>query len=130
MLKTAYQIGFELAMEEGNADQLLKEAQELGVDLEKIGQGGLRAAWGALRGFGKNLWSGTKAMKEGLGVLPGGFKSRLSSAWQALTPVEQQALKMTGVGLGGLTAGRMLFGGGGNPPPPPPQQSWLSSLTG
>ena len=147
MIKTAYQIGLQTALQEENFDQLLKEAQELGLDLEKIaipGMGALKGLWGGAKTFGKNLAGGVKGLYQGATKAPGtsgaqlslfnnagqaaakgatpGFMSRMKGAWGALTPGQQQAMKLTGAGAGGMTLGGMMSGGGQQQPPP--QQPW------
>ena len=39
MLKTAYQMGVQQAFQDGGLEELVKEAQNLGLDLEKLGFG-------------------------------------------------------------------------------------------
>ena len=46
MQKIAYQLGMQKALQEENVDQLLKEAQTLGIDVEKLAFG-----WGGLGGL-------------------------------------------------------------------------------
>lgn len=50
MLKTAYHVGVEQALLEENIEALVKEAQELGLDLEKLGFGGILGQLGQYAG--------------------------------------------------------------------------------
>lgn len=81
MLKTAYHVGIEHALKEENIAMLVKEAQELGLDLEKLGFGGILGRLGQYAG---------KAIR-----------------WGAAHPLA--ARTAIGAGLGGLGAG--LTGG-------------------
>jgi hypothetical protein len=136
MLKVAYNLGLQRALEEAGAEQLWKEAQDLGLSVEKLAiLGGLGKAfsslapkvWGGAKNFAGNLGGGIKGMWTGMKpgvVAPGaaapGFMERTQSAWKGLAPGQQQAMKLTGAGAVGLGAGSMMGGSS----QPPPQSSW------
>lgn len=107
MLKTAYQMGVKKAFDEENIDELLKEAEELGIDLEKL------ALLGGLANIGKALWSGGKALGSGLvqagktglghkGLSAGtkAFGRGVAGTWRGLSPLQRRALM--GAGAAGL----------------------------
>ena len=89
MLKTAYQIGLRQALQEGNISQLLKEAQELGIDVEKVAFGlaglgrmgqlgqavGKAVGWGAKHPMAARM-AGGAAMGGGAAALTGGNVSQ------------------------------------------------------
>lgn len=112
MLKTAYQIGFGTAMREGNIGQLLKEAQELGIDLEKValGLGSLGQMAGKAVGFGAkhpmmSRMAGGAALGGGAAGLTGGDVGQ----GMLLGGAGGAALH----GLGGTAGmGKMMMGGG------------------
>jgi len=128
MLKHAYQMGIQKALNDGNAAQLLKEAQEMGIDLEKLafwgalGQGLLGAGKAGL-GLGKTLGKGTYgALRSGVqsarGLSQQGTGTALRTGardaggglrnmWSGMSSGQQAAT----AGLGGLAAGGAMFGG-------------------
>lgn len=97
MLKIAYQMGVQQALSEEDVDRLVKEAQELGIDLEKT-------AW--LGALGKGLATGAKALGGGLKTMGGG-------ALQAGRGAMQGVKASRGLGLGQKARGA-LFGAGGH----------------
>ena len=121
MLKTAYQLGIQRALDEINVNQLVKEAQELGIDVEKIaflgtlanvgkaalsgaktiGSAGLRAGKGLTTGIQRGLQQGEGALGA-LGRGASGAGKQLSSAWGSLSPTQRRALM--GAGATGLYA--------------------------
>jgi hypothetical protein len=132
MLKHAYQLGLQQALNDGNAEQLLKEAQALGIDLEKLalwgslmGAGksalGLGKAWGqgigtaAKQGYGavKGAWQGGAGLGQSLGQGARNVGRSVGQTWKGLTPGQQLGTVGTMTGVGGLGAGglRRMFGG-------------------
>ena len=109
MLKTAYQMGVKKAFDEENVDELLKEAKELGIDLEKLG------FLPGIANIGKALWTGGKALGAGMGQaaktglgykgLGAGLRAfgrGTAGAWRGLNPLQRCALM--GAGGAGLFA--------------------------
>lgn len=101
MLKTAYQIGIELAiMEEGNR-------------LEKVAIANpLPALLGGAKTVGKGIWGGIRSAGQTVTKTP----ELLSKAWKRLTPRQRRALILAGAGTtaagagGGLALGRLTAG--------------------
>lgn len=67
MLKMAYHLGVQHALSEVDINTMIKEAQELGIDLEKLAIPGLGT-------LGRSIMSGGKALKSGLGGLGKGIR--------------------------------------------------------
>lgn len=128
MLKIAYQMGVQQAFSEEDVDRLVKEAQELGIDLEKtawlgaLGKGlatGAKALGGGLSTMGRAAAGGLKAGRgmaqqtmAGGGKLLGrggalsagarGVGGQLGQAWKGMSPLQQKM--MMGAGGAGLYA--------------------------
>jgi hypothetical protein len=103
MLKIAYQMGVQKALSEGDVNKLVKEAQELGIDLEKLG-------WGALLGgIGRGLSTGAKALGGGLKAM-GGAVGRAGSGFRAGfgRGMQQGAGVRSALGRGLSGAGRQV----------------------
>jgi len=129
MLKIAYQLGVQEAFSEGNIDRLIKEAEELGVDTEKL------SGW--LGMLGRGLTSGTKALGGGLKALGTGtmktvrnlrpqmqtwgagsgmrraLQHGVGGAWKGMSPLQRKML----IGAGGVGAGAALLPGMHMPKP-------------
>jgi hypothetical protein len=95
MLKIAYQLGVQKALQEEDLDRLVKEAQELGIDLEKLAIPGL-----------SSLVTGAKALGSGLGTMGGAAGRAAKGLYQSTA----QGLKGSShLGAKGK-AGGALFG--------------------
>jgi len=106
MLKLAYQIGQQQALEEENIDRLVKEAQELGIDLSKLGMPGLAA-------MGKGLMSGAKALgsgvRSGASGIVAGAKSGLTNT-KGFGLANRATLAAKGAGSGAANAWKNMSG--------------------
>jgi hypothetical protein len=92
MLKTAYQFGLLKAFKDENIEKLLKEATELGIDLEKA------SAFGGVSNLlSRGLQAGRKAVS-------------------GMSPLQ----KNIGIGAAGLGAGGLLGRATAPTPEPPP----------
>lgn len=118
MLKIAYHLGVQQALQEEDLERLVKEAAELGIDLEKlaipglgaIGQGlatGAKALGSGLRAGGKGVWEGLKgglANTKGFGLAnraslaARGAGAGAAKAWQGMSPLQRKMLMGTGGG--------------------------------
>lgn len=121
MLKIAYQLGVQKAFSEEDAARLVKEAQELGIDLEKsafwatLGRGlmsGAQSLGAGIMGAGRTLGSGV--MGAGRGAMQGirasrgltlpqkaggalfGAKGHMGKAWGALSPAQRMGVGVAG----------------------------------
>jgi hypothetical protein len=93
-------MGIQKALSEEDIDTLIKEAQEMGIDLEKLG-------WGALLGgIGQGLSTGAKALGGGLKAMGGGLRQAGQGAMQGWKGSR-------GLGLGQKAQGA-LFGAKGS----------------
>lgn len=125
MLKIAYQMGVQKALQEEDLDKLIKEAQELGIDLEKTAWlgalttglttgakalgGGLKTMGGAVMRAGKGLRTGFgRGMQQGMGVRNAlgrglsGAGRQMGTAWKGMSPLQRKMLM--GAGGAGLYA--------------------------
>jgi len=115
MLKTAYQLGFQKALEDNHVQQLLKEAQEMGIDVEKLGF--LTNLGRGLGQLGRGISAARGAGASGLQAL----KSGVRSGWNLMSPAQRKTLALTGAGGAAALGGAYGLGRSAATPPPPPQ---------
>lgn len=127
MLKIAYRIGVQKALQNEDIDRLVKEAAELGIDLEKLGFGlgslvtGAKALGGGLSAAGRGAMGAGKAVAKGFSRGRAGGQGMMSSlgrglkgaggqmtgAWKGMSPLQQKML-MGAAGTAAIGAGGAL----------------------
>lgn len=115
MLKIAYQLGVQQALQEEDLDRLVKEAAELGIDLEKLAflgalTTGAKALGSGLKTMGQGTWKGLKgslASTKGFGLTNRATLAAkdvgtgAAKAWKGMSPLQQRML----MGAGGTALG-------------------------
>lgn len=140
MLKMAYHKGVQKALSEEDVDLIIKEAQELGIAVEKlaflggIGRGimsGAKALGSGLKGLGagaKEGWSAGKGVAFGGSPTMAGLqgaKGGMQSALAGMGGARRTALGVGGLGAAGLAAAPAMMGG---EEPPPQAEAGVNPL--